>query len=107
MDDLSDLKQQKMEGLKKQLQEQQLQQQREQEADRQLDSIVRTLLDDAARTRLNNVKLVNKELYLKAIQYIVTLYRAGRVSGKIDDVFLVSLLKKITGQKKEIVIKRK
>lgn len=106
MDELGDLRMQKKDELRKQLAEQQLRKQQEFEAEQKLNEITNAVLTDSARNRLNNVKLVNKGLYLNTLQYIILLYRSGRVSGKIDEPYLLSLLKKFS-QTKEIKITRK
>ncbi|MBN2067165.1 MAG: DNA-binding protein [Candidatus Diapherotrites archaeon] len=76
------------------------------EAEAQLNAIAGMLLDDAARARLGNVKLVNRELYLKAIQAIVYLQNSGRIQGKLDDEQLKNLLENLR-DKREITIRRK
>jgi programmed cell death protein 5 len=100
--DYEQLKKKKMEEFqKKQLEEQQML-----EAEAKMDSVLRTLLSDAAKARLGNVKLVNKELYYKAVQAIIYLANAGQLHGKIEEDELRLLLDKIRS-KKEINIKRK
>ena len=102
MTEFEEIKKRKMEELKKQ----QTQQQAEVEAEQKLDAIARKTLTEDAKARLGNVKLVNQEAYLNAIQAIVYLFNSGQVQGKIDDAQLKVLLKKITG-KKEMIIRRK
>ena len=96
--DYEEMKKKKMEELQKR--------QLEEEAEIKISSMLRSLLDEEARTRLGNVKLVNKELYLKAVQAIFYLQRAGQLQGKIGEEELKQLLDKMRS-KKEIVIKRK
>ncbi len=101
MTELEEIKQKRMEELRNA----QAQQQAEEEAEQKIDSAVRQMLTEKARERLGNVKLVNKELYLKAVQAMAYLQQSGGV-GKLDDAQLRALLKKIGG-KKEISIRRK
>ncbi|MDP2973449.1 MAG: DNA-binding protein [Candidatus Diapherotrites archaeon] len=89
-------------GLRKQL----LERQKALEAEAQLNRVVKTLLDDAARERLNNVKLVNSELYMKAVQAMVYLYNNGKIRKKISETQLLQLLQTLRN-KREITIRRK
>lgn len=85
----------------------QLQQQNKQlEIEAQLDDVARQILTPEAKARLGNVKLVNKKIYISAIQTLVYLYQAGEIQGKVDDAQLKKILEKI-GMKKEIKIRRK
>ena len=61
------------------------------EAEAKIASVLRGLLTETARTRLNNVKLVNRELYLKAVQAILYLANAGQLQGKLGEEELRSL----------------
>ncbi len=89
-------------GLRKQL----LERQKALEAEAQLNRVVKTLLDDSARERLNNVKLVNSELYMKAVQAIIYLYNSGKIREKISEAQLLQLLQTLRN-KREITIRRK
>jgi programmed cell death protein 5 len=89
-------------GMRKQL----LERQKALEAEAQLNRVVKTLLDDAARERLNNVKLVNSELYMKAVQAIIYLYNSGKIQEKISEAQLLQLLQTLRN-KREITIRRK
>ena len=83
-----------------------LERQKALEAEAQLNRVVKTLLDDAARERLNNVKLVNSELYMKAVQAIIYLYNSGKIQEKISEAQLLQLLQTLRN-KREITIRRK
>jgi programmed cell death protein 5 len=102
MSEEEELKQKKMEEMKKQMEGQQ----RQMEAEMQLDSALKRALTDEARERLNNVKLVNRELYMKATQAIIYFLNNSRVQAKLSDSEVKMLLQKLT-QKKEINIRRK
>lgn len=94
-----DLRQKKMEELKKKYAEQQEAEQKQLEAEMQVSSIMRALLTEEARTRLNNVKLVNRDLYAKAAQAIIYLYQSGNFEGKISEPELKKLLAKLSAKK--------
>jgi len=76
------------------------------EAETKLDLAVRNLLTEEARQRLNNVRLVNRQLYLKAVQVILYLAKAGQLQGRLGEEELKALLEKVR-DKKEIKIRRK
>ena len=97
-----EIKRQKMEELKKR----QLDEEMQEETEAKIALITRTLLTEEARNRLNNVKIVNKPLYLKTVQSILYLQNAGQVQGKIGEQELKMLLEKLRN-KKEIKITRK
>lgn len=78
----------------------------EAEAEAQLDAMLRRLLEDDAKTRLANVALANRELYLRAVQMIMGLYRSGQAEGKLSDSQLREILTKVS-EKREISIRRK
>ena len=99
MTELDEIKQKKMQELRQK-------QEAEAETEQKLDALVKSLLTEEARARLSNVKLVNKEVYFKAVQTIIYIFNAGQVQEKIDEVQLKELLKRLT-EKKEIKIKRK
>ncbi len=106
MNEEEGMKQKKLEELRKQYLERTEAEEKQLQAEQELQAIVRKLLDDGARTRLNNVKLVNRELYLRTTQAIIYLYQAGQLKERIDEEQLKQLLGKLTG-KKDIRIKRK
>ena len=106
MNDAEEIKQKKLEELKQQYVQQQTEEQKQLEAEAQLSALLRKILTDEARTRLNNVKLVNRELYLKTSQTIMYLVQAKRLQGKMNEAELKELLLKLSA-KKEINIKRK
>ena len=99
---MDEVKQRKMEEVKKQYEQQQAEHQIEQK----LESMMRTVLTEKAKARLANVKMVNKEIYFKAVQTVLYLYKAGQINGKLKDEELKALLKKLA-EKKEINIRRK
>ena len=96
-----------MDELRQKKLEQMQQQNKQLEIEAQLDEVARKILTPKAKARLGNVKLVNKNLYLGTIQTLVQLYQAGHIQGKIDEVQLKGILKKLSGGKRDITIKRK
>ena len=80
--------------------------QAENEAEGKLEAMLRNVLEDDARTRLANIKLVNKELYIKTVQGIIYLYKSGGINEKLNDSRLKDILAKLN-VKKEINIRRK
>ena len=100
--DYDELGKQRLEELRKR----QLEEQAVLEAEAKINSAVRSLLTEEARTRLNNVRLVNKEQYLKVAQVILYLQKAGQLQGKIGEEELKQLLDRMSS-KREIKIRRK
>lgn len=94
------------EELKKKQFEQQEQLKREQELEMQVEALSRMLLSPEAKARLANVKLVNKELHLKAIQALLYLKQSGSIDGKISEEELKTLLEKLSA-KRQAKIRRK
>lgn len=102
MTELDEIRQSKLEELAKR----QEQQRAEAEAERKITEILRHALTEEARARLANVKLVNAELYLRAVQAIVYLFNSKQVKGKVDEEQVKLLLKRLC-ERKEIKIRRK
>ena len=72
-----------------------------------LDSALSQILTRKAKERLSNIKLVNKEKYMKVAQYLLYLYKLGKITTKIDDDTLKKLLLKLFPPKsREIKIRR-
>lgn len=80
---------------------------KEMQAQMQIDSLMRKTLTDEARTRLNNVRMVKKELYTQTLQTILMLVQQGQVEEKISDEELKTILERISSSKREISIRRK
>ncbi|MEK6972726.1 MAG: DNA-binding protein [archaeon] len=96
--ELEELKQQRAFQLK--------QAEQQAQAEAQLKQLLDIIMTQKAKERIMNVRLVNKELYLKAAQYILLMYRAGKLQGKLEEEGLIQLLKSLS-QKREIKIVRK
>ncbi len=106
MDELEALKQRKMAELRARAEQKAEAEQRETDTESKLAALANAVLTEEARTRLFNVKLVNRELYLKTLQTIVMLTQNGRIQEKLRDSDMRSLLSQLN-DKKEIRIKRK
>ena len=105
-DELEALKQRKMAELRARAEQRAEAEQRETDTESRLTALANAALTEEARTRLFNVKLVNRELYLKTLQTLVMLAQNGRIQEKLQDSDMRSLLSQLN-DKKEIRIKRK
>lgn len=76
------------------------------EAERQLNLILRKLLTSEARERLKNVRLVNQELYLKAVQQIMLMAQAGRLTERVTDEQMKKLLMMLSKRKETRIIRK-
>lgn len=109
--DIEELKRRKMEEMKQKFAEHEAHEQQaesaEQQQEAQLDAIMRKLLEPEAKARLANVKLVNKELYFRAVQ--AAMYLAQRSGGteKLNDYQVKRILERLSGAKREIRIVKK
>lgn len=111
MSDLDDLRRKRMEELQKQAaasESQQIQQQQmQQEMEMQKKQIMMQLLTPEARSRLANIRLTKPEFVDQIELQLIQLAQSGRVQNKITDEQLKELLKRLSGQKREINITRK
>ncbi len=101
-----EIKQKKINELKEKYSHQMEEQNRRTDLENQIESALKLVLTENAKTRLYNVKLVNRELYLKTAQNLIYLYKSGQINEKIGDIQLKNLLEKLSA-KREINIKRK
>lgn len=69
---------------------------RRMQEEQQRKSIARKFLDDNAYERLMNIKASNQELYEQVVNLIISVVQSQRVSGKITEKQLVSLLERVT-----------
>ena len=111
MSDLDELRRKRMEELQKQAvasENQQLQQQQmQQEMETQKKQIMMQILTPEARSRLANIRLTKPEFVDQIELQLIQLAQSGRVQNKITDEQLKDLLKRLSGQKREINITRK
>jgi DNA-binding TFAR19-related protein (PDSD5 family) len=103
---LEEIKQKKINELRERYQQQLREQEKQIELENQIDRALKLILSEEAKSRLYNVRLVNRELYLKTAQSLIYLYKTGKINGKISEAELKSLLEKLS-EKKEINIKWK
>lgn len=106
MEDLEQSGEKKLAELKERMMQRQIDEQKRAEQEMQVDALLKGILTQEAKTRLSNVRLVNQELYEKAIQAVLYLANAGQLSGKLNEEDLKALLSRLNA-KKEITIKRK
>ena len=78
---------------------------KEQEAETQIAAVTRKILTEEARTRLNNVKLVNRELYMQAVQLLIYMQQ-NNPSGKISEQRLKELLKKLSAKRETKIVRK-
>jgi programmed cell death protein 5 len=111
MSDLDELRRKRMEELQKQAmisENQQIQQQQmQQEMEMQKKQVMMQILTPEARSRLANIRLTKPEFVDQIELQLIQLAQSGRVQNKITDEQLKDLLKRLSGQKREINITRK
>lgn len=111
MSDLDELRRKRMEELQKQAaasENQQIhQQQMQQEMEMQKKQIMMQILTPEARSRLANIRLTKPEFVDQIELQLIQLAQSGRVQNKITDEQLKELLKRLSGQKRDINITRK
>jgi len=101
-----ELKEKKMQELKEKILQKQAEEEKHVQAEIQLESILKQVLSPEAKTRLNNIRLVNSELYSKTVQAVIYLANSGNLSARMGEGDLKKLLAKLNA-KREISIKRK
>lgn len=104
-DELEKIKKQKLQQLKEQRESSE--EQEEEQFEAQKKAILRKLMTPEARERLGRVRIARPEIAENIESQIIMLAQRGAIQGKITDETLKSLLKKITGKKKDINIKRR
>src|SRR5271155_1967013 len=60
--------------------------------------VMRQFLDDGAYERLMNIRLSNPDLYNQLVKLVVSLAQSNRVTGKISETQLKSILAKMTSR---------
>ena len=109
--DIEELKRRKLEEMKQKFAEQEAAGQQaefaEQQQEAQLDAIMRKLLEPEAKARLANVRLVNKDLYFRAVQSVMYLAQQSGGKEKLNDYQVKRILERLSGAKREIRIVKK
>ena len=72
---------------------------REQEA--RLKMVLQQLLEPAALERLNNIRMSSPDLFEQLVQLLVTLYQQGKISGRVSEEQLKSLVARVLESKRE------
>ncbi len=109
MDELSELRKKRMlELMKAQQNNPQINEELQMaEALAVMEKEIRNYLDDKAYDRLNNIKLVNKDMAIKVIYLLYQLKTAGRLVKKLSDEEFKKLLLDIMPKKREPRIMRR
>ena len=112
MDDAEAIKKKKLEELqRRQAEAAQMQgaddAQARQAEELQKEAIMRALLLPEARERLVRVKMARPDFGVQVENLILQLAQQGRITQKISEEMLLSLLRQIQGQKKDFKIQRK
>lgn len=76
---------------------------KEVQMEQQKKEIMRRFLDSAAYERMMNVRVSNPELYDQLISLIVSLVQSNRVTDKITEAQLKSLVERITYKKEPTI----
>lgn len=61
-------------------------------------ALARRLLDDHAYERLMNIRNANEDLYDQVLNLLISFVQSQRLSGKITESELLSILKKVTAR---------
>ncbi len=101
-----ELRQKKMEELQQAYAQQKDAEQKQLEMEMHAQAMLKRYVDEKALERLNNVKLVNKELYAKAFQAVMSLVQRGYVREKITEEQIKQVLCKLRPEK-DFTIRRK
>lgn len=112
-EEISDLKKQRKEELQGKMQKQRKEgmKKAQEKKSRQVKAMKKQLLRKAltkeARERLGRIRAANEEKAEKVEKLVLTLWKSGRIQGKVNDQKLKKLLKEISSREKDINIKRK
>jgi programmed cell death protein 5 len=111
MSDIEEIRRKKMQQLQQQASQQQNSQiesqKKQMEYESQKKRAMMQILTPEARARLANLRLTKPEFVEQIELQLIQLAQMGRINSKITDEQLKVLLKKLTGQKREIHITRK
>ncbi len=67
--------------------------------EQQKKDVMKQLLDAKAYERLMNIRISNNELYNQMVNIIVSLAQTNRITGKMTEQQLISILDKVTVRK--------
>ncbi len=106
-DELEKIKKQKLQQLKEQREAAEEQEDSEERFEAQKKALLRQVMTPEARERLGRVRIARPEIAENIESQIIMLAQRGAIQDRITDKTLKDLLKKITGNKKDINIKRR
>lgn len=108
MSDIEEIRRKRMQQLQQQAQQQNVdaesQERMHQEMEMQKKQAMMQILTPEARSRLANIRLTKSEFVDQIEIQLIQLAQMGRIQSKITDEQLKELLKKVSGQKREINI---
>ena len=79
---------------------------KEMKIEEQRKELMKQVLDTNAFQRLMNVKISNYNLYIQVVNVLISFMQSGRISGKLSEDQLISIITKMT-QKPETRIEFK
>ncbi len=79
---------------------------KEMQIEEQRKELMKQVLDTNAFQRLMNVKISNYNLYMQVVNVLISFMQSGRISGKLSEDQLISIITKMT-QKPETRIEFK
>jgi programmed cell death protein 5 len=79
---------------------------KEMQIEEQRKELMKQVLDTNAFQRLMNVKISNHNLYIQVVNVLISFMQSGRISGKLSEDQLISIITKMT-QKPETRIEFK
>ncbi len=106
-EELEELRKKKMQEIKESQDSREAQEDAKKQMEAQKKAVLRKIMTPEARERLGRVKVARPQLAEQIESQLVALAQRGATNEKIDDQTLKKLLKKLSGQKKEINIKRR
>ncbi len=71
---------------------------RHMQEEQQKRELARRLLDDGAYERLMNIRNANEDLYNQVLNLLISFVQSQRLSGKITESELLSILRKVTAR---------
>jgi len=108
LSDIEEIRRKRMQQLQQQAQQQNVdaesQERMHQEMEMQKKQAMMQILTPEARSRLANIRLTKSEFVDQIELQLIQLAQMGRIQSKITDEQLKELLKKVSGQKREINI---
>jgi len=106
-DELSALRQRKLQELQSRAQQEAAAQEQARQMDAQRALVMRQILTPEARERLANLRMTRPDVVETVENQLIMLVQSGRVSQMIDDYTLRQLLRRVMPTKREIKIERR